>query len=54
MCYEFKRKKLLCCLPVLYIWFISHVSPNNKSTAKGAKEYFFSNLYNGMIRQEVS
>ena len=28
MCYESKNKKLSCCFPVLYKWFISHVNPN--------------------------
>ena len=25
-CYELKRKKMLCCLLVLYVWFVSCVS----------------------------
>jgi len=25
-CHELKRRKMLCCLPVLYVWFISRVS----------------------------
>ena len=28
ICYESKKKKLSCCFPVLYKWFISHVNPN--------------------------
>jgi len=56
MCYESKKKKLSCCLPLLYKWFISHVSPNYKLTAKGAHVWtcFFAKLYNGMIKREVS
>ncbi|XP_014515652.1 uncharacterized protein LOC106773479 [Vigna radiata var. radiata] len=27
-CYELKGGKLLCCLPVLYVWFVSRVSEN--------------------------
>ena len=38
MCYESKKKKLSCCLPILYKWSISHVSPNYKPTTKGAQE----------------
>jgi len=56
MCYESKKKKLSCCLPVLYKWFISHASLNYKLTAKGAQEWacFFAKLHNGMIKREVS
>ena len=39
MCYESKKKKLSCCLPVLYKWFTSHISPNYKPTVKGAQEW---------------
>jgi len=56
MRYEFKKKKLSCCLPVLYKWFTSHISPNYKPAAKGAQEWAccFAKLHNGMIKREVS
>jgi len=25
LCYALKRKKMLCCVPILYVWFISRV-----------------------------
>ena len=25
LCYALKRKKILCCVPILYVWFISRV-----------------------------
>jgi len=26
LCYELKKKKMLCCPPVLYVWFISRIN----------------------------
>jgi len=50
------RRKSSCCLPVLYKWFTSHVSPNYKPIANEHKNgrVFFAKLHNGMIKREVS
>ena len=52
LCHEFKKKKMLCCLHVLYVWFISRINKGisnvegpveevllNKSEIKGAKDW---------------
>jgi len=63
--HEFKKKKMLCCLPVLYVWFISRINKGisnaegpveevllNKPEIKGAKDWaqFFASLNGGKIR----
>ncbi|XP_027927759.1 uncharacterized protein LOC114184642 [Vigna unguiculata] len=65
LCHDFKKKKMLCCLPVLYVWFISRINKGisnvegpveevllNKPEIKGAKDWaqFCASLNGGKIR----
>jgi len=65
LCYALKRKKMLCCVPILYVWFISRVRlgtvnaecqigelPHGGVEIRGAKEWaqFCAGLNGGKIR----
>ena len=65
LCYELKKKKMLFCLLVLYVWFISRINKGisnaigpveevllNKPEIKGAKDWalFCARLNRGKIK----